>query len=94
MSEDEDQSENNQIEPDESKSAVLAAILSLLFLGLGQVYLGQGKKGISMYIGGFIIGIVTLGLAIIPMLIASAVDAYMIGRKLNSGTPVSNWEWF
>ena len=83
-----------QIQPsDPPKNPVIAAILSFLLLGgVGQIYLGQQKKGI-------IIAVVTLilycvfGLGVI-LNILGAIDAYMLADKLQKGQPIGDMEWF
>ena len=75
------------------KDPIIAAVLSLLLLGgVGQIYLGQQKKGI-------IICVVTLvlycafGLGLIVNLVG-AYDAYMIATKLKEGKAVGDMEFF
>lgn len=78
----------------EGKSAVTACLLSLVLVGLGQMYLGQAAKGLLMLLGAVVIGAVTLGVATVLIWIIAAVDAYKIGKKLEDGYPVGKWEWF
>jgi hypothetical protein len=67
------------------KSPVLAAILSIVVVGLGQIYLGLWIRGIVLFIGAIVVAIFTAGTFIFfPMFIA-AVDAYQCARRLNSG---------
>lgn len=67
-------------------NAILAAILSFLFPGIGQIYAGEMKKGIIFFIifiilvalyltFGFIIGIIELIFAIY-----AAYDAYNLAK--------------
>ena len=67
-------------------SAVLAVILSCLIPGIGQIYLGQTLKGVLILVGTFVTGPVGWVIAMI--------DAYLIGKKLESGKSVGEWEFF
>ena len=62
------------------KNPTLAAILSLLIVGLGQIYNGQAGKGIVMFIACVLLWCVFLGWIIN---IASIVDAYKTAEKMN-----------
>lgn len=79
------------------KSPVLAALLSALLCGLGQVYNGQVLFGIVLFvlmcavwaIGGFF-GAFTFGLGMIPFAILAGalwifgvVNAFLAGRRIN-----------
>ena len=75
------------------KDPIIAAVLSFFLLGgVGQLYLGQQKKGL-------IICVVTLvlycafGIGAI-LNIVGAVDAYLIAEKLKKGQPVGEMEFF
>ncbi len=76
------------------KSASTAMILSCLIVGLGQMYLGQVIKGVAMLLGAMVIGAITAGVAAIPIWIIAMVDANKIGKKLEAGQSVGEWEWF
>ena len=77
-----------------SKSAGLAAILSLLLPGAGQIYCGQDNKGV------FLLGVGLLGLwssgGITAWIFcpAAALDAFMLARKINGGMAADRWEFF
>lgn len=68
-----------------SKKIWLAVLLSLLITGLGQVYVGQWRKGITFFVGTFMMGFVLFdyvdyGLIMLfgtVMAVISAYDAYM-----------------
>ena len=82
-----------QIQPsDPPKNAVVAALLSFfLFGGVGQLYLGQQKKGIILIVATLIlVWVGGLG-CIVPII--GAVDAYMMGDKLAKG-PIGDMQWF
>ena len=84
-------SSTQQIEPS-GKNAILAAILSLLlFGGVGQLYLGQTKKGIILIVATIVLACIGIGL-IIPVL--GAIDAYIIADKLAKGQSVGDMQWF
>jgi TM2 domain-containing membrane protein YozV len=69
---------------DTSKSAGLAALLSLLITGVGHLYLGEIARGAGWFVGG--IGLAVVLAATIPELgllsflipVAAAVDAYAL----------------
>ncbi|MBC8463195.1 hypothetical protein H8D76_02435 [Candidatus Bathyarchaeota archaeon] len=68
-----------------SKKVWLAVLLSLLITGLGQVYIGQWRKGVAFFFGTFFMGfvlfdVIDYGLIMLfgtVMAIISAYDAYM-----------------
>ena len=82
-----------QIQPSNpTKNSIIAAILSLLLLGgVGQIYLGQTKKGIIIIVASIILSCVGIGL-VIPIL--GAVDAYMLSEKLKNGESIGDMQWF
>ena len=80
-----------------SKNPLLAALLSALLCGLGQVYNGRVLRGIILFvlmlilwaIGG-LLGALTLGLGVLPFAIVAGalwifgvVDAYSGSRRIN-----------
>lgn len=76
------------------KSPTLAVILSFLIVGLGQVYLGLGKKGVILFIIQMIFGI--LALVYIGYILAflgwiyAMLDAYYSAKAINNGEEVEN----
>jgi len=82
-----------QIQPsDPPKNPIIAAILSFLLLGgVGQMYLGQTKKGIIIIVATIILACVGVGF-VIPIL--GAVDAYMMADKLEKGEAIGDMQWF
>jgi TM2 domain-containing membrane protein YozV len=76
------------------KSPGTAALLSCLIVGVGQMYLGQIKKGLAWLLGIIVLSFITAGVLWLPILIASIVDAYKTGQKLANGQPVGEWEFF
>ena len=74
------------------KSAGIATLLSCILPGVGQIYLGQVVKGIVMLAAYLVLGAtVILPLAI---WIAAMIDANKIGKKLEAGQSVQQWEFF
>lgn len=86
-------SSTEQIQPsDPPKNAILAAILSLLLLGgVGQIYLGQMKKGIILIVATLLLSCIGIGV-LIP--IVGAIDAYMMADKLQKGESIGDMQWF
>lgn len=86
-------SSTTTIQPsDPPKNPVLAAILSFLLLGgVGQIYLGQQKKGIIIIVATLLLSWVGIG-CLLPIL--GAVDAYIIADKLQKGQAVGDMQWF
>lgn len=76
------------------KSSTLAAILSCLVVGVGQMYLGQVIKGVVMLLAALVIGPLTAGAAAPIIWIVAMIDAYMVGKKLEAGKSVGEWEFF
>jgi TM2 domain-containing membrane protein YozV len=77
---------------DPPKNPIIAAILSLLlFGGVGQMYLGQMKKGIILIVATIVLACVGIGF-LIPIL--GAIDAYMMADKLQKGTSIGDMQWF
>ena len=75
----------------ERKSEVLAAILSAIFTGLGQVYNGQVKKGITFLIIGIICAAlcaVIIGFVLYPLFwLYNIYDAYRTALDINRNLP-------
>ena len=76
------------------KSPLAASLLSLLVVGLGQMYLGQVAKGILMLIIALILGALTSGISFFIVGPISMVDAYCIGKKIKKHIPVRKLEFF
>jgi TM2 domain-containing membrane protein YozV len=83
----------SQIQPSTPpKDPVIAAVLSVLLLGgVGQIYLGQQKKGIIIIVATILLACVGIGF-VVPFI--GAYDAYMIGTKLKEGKSVGDMEFF
>jgi hypothetical protein len=66
----------------------------LLFAGLPHIILGQTAKGVLFLIVGIILAIFTGGLSAFVILPLNIVDAYKVGKVLESGRPVGKWDFF
>lgn len=62
--------------------------------GLGQIVLGQAIKGIVCLLGAMVLAVLTAGVSVLITWPALAIDAYMVAKKLKSGRPVGQWEFF
>ena len=73
----------------ERKSEGLAAVLSFLFVGLGQIYNGEIGKGITFIILGVVFAFMFLFLIGIPLYLILWVynidDAYNTAKGINAG---------
>ena len=65
------------------KTPVLACILSVLIVGLGQFYNGDTKKGAIMLGAAVLLGVVSAGIVWLALAVYSAYDAYQVasGKK-------------
>jgi len=72
------------------ESPGIAAVLSFLFTGLGQIYNGQIGKGIVFVIVGAIFALtilVLIGLVLYPVFwIYNIYDAYHTAKRINEGS--------
>ena len=84
----------NNVQNAGQKSASTAVLLTCLIVGLGQIYLGQVLKGVAILVAAFIIAILTAGLGAIVIWIIAMFDAYKIGKKVEAGQSVGEWEFF
>ena len=66
------------------KNPILAAIASLLFSGLGQVYNGSFGKGLLIFFGTLIGSMIFLIPGLI-VLVYGIYDAYTTAKKMNEG---------
>ena len=78
----------------EEKNVLLAAILSILFPGLGQIYLGLSKKGISFiiaFIVSWILVFILIGFVLAPIVwIWALVDSIKSTEAINRGESVED----
>jgi TM2 domain-containing membrane protein YozV len=82
-----------QIQPSNPpKDPIIAAVLSLiLFGGVGQLYIGQQKKGIILIVATILLSCIGIGFIV---WILGAVDAYVIADRLKQGKAVGDMEFF
>lgn len=79
----------------QSKSPVLAALLSFLLVGMGQIYIGQIEKGVTM-----IVIVLSLMIAVAPgpwgsVIVAfNVLDAFLLARRVNKGQEPRAWQFF
>lgn len=66
------------------KSAELAAVLSFLFPGLGQVYNGDFAKAFLFILGAMLLGWLFGFLLTLPLCIWAVMDAYNSTEEINS----------
>jgi TM2 domain-containing membrane protein YozV len=59
--------------------------------GLSQILMGQTVKGVVLLIASWSLSLVLIGVLI---WIASIIDGYMVGKVLQSGRPVGEWQFF
>lgn len=87
--------DNKFVYPDKRKtSPVVATILSILLVGLGQMLNGQLIKGLLMLLGGMVLGAITGGIASVVVWVISGIDAYMCANKLKQGQPIGRFSFF
>ena len=79
---------------DPPKSPTTALIFTCLITGVGQMYLGQSLKGVIILLAAIILAVPTAGGGPLILWIISMIDAYRIGKKLEAGQPVGEWEFF
>lgn len=79
---------------DKAMEPWLAALLSFLIVGLGQMLIGQVKKGVVFLIGSVVLAFVTFGLSVFITSVLAIVDAYLIAKKKKEGKEVGEWEFF
>ncbi|MDL4840564.1 DUF5683 domain-containing protein [Aquibacillus rhizosphaerae] len=76
------------------KNAGLAAVLSFLICGLGQIYNGQIGKGIGfivVYAISWALMVVLIGFITTPILwIWGMIDAYKVAEKINQQQRVTS----
>lgn len=72
----------------------MAVLSGCCINGLGQIILGQTLKGVALLVGSIVLMAATGGISLLIALPVIAIDAYLIGKKLEAGNPVEEWEFF
>lgn len=77
------------------RSPVIAAILSLLIVGLGQIYNGQFGKGIAYFFIAILCGVsisILIGILLAPIWwLIGIIDAYTSAQRINAGEDASKF---
>ena len=73
------------------KSPVMAALLSFLWGGLGNLYLGQIPCGLTLMVVDLVLALTTFGIAHLFAMIALPIFAYREAAKLRRGLPIHKW---
>ena len=77
-----------------SKTPLLAAALSFLLPGLGQILCRQDNKGVFL-LGMALLGHwLTAGLSSLLLCPAMSLDAFLIARKISRHATLGRWEFF
>lgn len=85
---------NSMPEKSGRKSPWLAALLSLVLPGSGQIYCGQDNKGVFL-LGMSLLGQwSTSGMSSWILCPVMALDAWTIARKIHAGGIIQRWEFF
>lgn len=87
--------EVNRLPIDQRKSPGLAALLSFLLVGMGQIYLGQVEKGLCLLA---VVLLLVLSTAMSPLgviiLFLNVLDAFLLARRVGRGQQVKRWQFF
>ncbi|MGC4043455.1 MAG: hypothetical protein QM758_06590 [Armatimonas sp.] len=75
-------------------SASGAIIGSVFVVGLGQMINGQTAKGVVLLIAALVIGLPTALLGSFVLGVLGIIDAVMIGKRLERGESVGEWQFF
>ena len=74
-------------EEDTMRNPIIAAVLSLIVAGLGQIYNGQITKGVLFIVAQIINGAllyVAIGFVTMPLVgLWAVIDAYLVARRNN-----------
>jgi TM2 domain-containing membrane protein YozV len=81
------------------RTPLVAALLSLLVPGLGQIYAGRGDRGAAILVGAIIVG--SLNLIFLPVFVSAGLDpgaewSYWIpriGHDVISVWSIAFWIW-
>jgi len=82
--------EGGALLPQEPKNPALAALMSFMLPGLGQIYVGQVGKGI-LYMALLLFSPFTFGMTHIALMLYAAIEANALARRRMEGEPISKW---
>jgi len=71
--------------------SMIAALSVIPFPWLGQIFLGQTAKGISMLILTYVLSIFLIGIVMLPI---AAIDASKLAKVLKDGGAIGPWDFF
>ena len=71
--------------------SMIAALSVIPFPWLGQIFLGQTAKGVSMLILTYVLSTFLIGLVMLPI---AAIDAYKLAKVLQNGGAIGPWDFF
>ncbi|MFZ5481365.1 MAG: hypothetical protein ACOZNI_31685 [Myxococcota bacterium] len=78
--------------PAEPPNAMVAALLSFVIPGLGQLYLGQPAKGAVLVGIGLVTGCGVGSFGILNLVVA--IDAYLLAERKGRGEALAPWQFF
>ena len=71
--------------------SMIAALSVIPFPWLGQIFLGQTAKGISMLLVTYFLSFFLIGIIMLPL---AAIDAYKLAKELQDGGSIGPWDFF
>ncbi len=83
-----------KVRPSNPPKSPHLAWLNLLLVGVAQMVFGQIGKGLAILGAAIVTALFTAGIGGLAVMVASIVDAYMVGKVLRSGQPVGKWQFF
>ena len=81
-------------------NVAVGAILNFFWPGIGTLYLGQKTKGITFSIISLVLlifVIISCGIGLVvwmPYFIVMIVDAILIGKRVENGEQIGEWQFF
>jgi excisionase family DNA binding protein len=81
----------NLVYPSQPPQSPHLCWLNIFLSGIAQIIFGQISKGIALLVATLVLWLVELGWMITLL---SIIDAYMVGKALQSDRPVGKWELF
>lgn len=67
--------------------------ICLLVSGLGQIVIGQWKKGFLILFLSIVAAVISGGLLVIPIACFASYDAWKCASRLKAGGTLSEWQW-